>query len=368
MRMPYAILVAVLGLFLLALPVRADEVLLHDGRTMEGTVSDVTSDGLSLEMHPKGGGTASIHVPAEHLDPHYFYQLRDQGLGKDTKGRLELAVWAYEHGLFRRAKAQFDKARTLDAELAKQFLGRILPGLKEGIAEQMVDAAKLDMAGGRLADAKKILSKVLTKLADTHAASDARALVPTLQKKISQNEVAQQGRKKFADDSAAMENAAEQKRLLGPPRDLIRHGRHLETRAMTAEHETPALADYKQAAVEFDKARRHLDELAKHHSGNADLMQQVSDMQETVKQGLIQAYESAANIYMTRGDYRAANEMIDKLKAAYPDAPEVAQLQGDMDDQQSEPDWSWEAWRRGPHRRGPHGGMRRGGRGGGRRR
>lgn len=345
------LVLAVAAALVFALPAHADEILLHDGHTMTGTIEKVTADGITLKMLPKGGGTAVVTVPAGHLDPHYFYAMRDQALGNDVKGRLDLSVWAYEHGLFRRAKAQLTKAREMNPEMAKQFYDQILPGLRDGIAEQMVEAAKQCMTGGHLDEAKTILSKVITQMGDTTAATQAQTLVPVLQQKIGKKNAARQARETFVADEQARETADQRKKFLEPAEALVRQGHRIETKALTAEHQTPALEEFKQAAIEFEKALRHLDELAKNHGGDAVLMTRVGSLREDARKSWIQAHSSSAHIYISRGDFHDAQKEIEAIRKFDPEAAQVAQLQTDLDNVKNEDHWGyyWRGW-------GPRGG------------
>ena len=141
---------ALLACALLAAPCFADEVPLLDGHQLRGRIVDVSADGLKLEMRPKSGGTATLTLNADHIDPHWWYTRRDAALGDDVKQRLELAVWAVEHGLFRQAKAQFEKARKLDGKAASAFQDHVVPGLREGIAGDLVHSARLQMDEGNV--------------------------------------------------------------------------------------------------------------------------------------------------------------------------------------------------------------------------
>jgi len=227
MRVILALALALAVLPILASHCFADEVPLLDGHTLQGKVLDVTAKGLKLEIHPKDGGTVVMHMSADHLDPHWWYGKRDAALGDDAKLRLDLAVWAIEHGLFRQGKAQFEKARKLDPKVAKEFRDDVVPGLRAGIASDLVHSAHLQMDAGNLKAANKMLQAVLTRFGDTHAAADARALMPALQHRsdLKLKELAHW--KKFGDDERAREQVDQRKRVTDPIVALIRQGHNI---------------------------------------------------------------------------------------------------------------------------------------------
>ena len=117
---------------------------LLDGHNLDGRVFDVTAEGLKLEGLTQGGGAFTMSLSADHVDPYWWVQKRDAALGDDVQGRLELSVWAVEHGLFRQAKTLFAKARASDPEKAAAFQDHVLPGLREGIAADHARQAAIE--------------------------------------------------------------------------------------------------------------------------------------------------------------------------------------------------------------------------------
>lgn len=132
------------------------------------------------------------------------------------------SLWAYENGLFNRARAQYRKVQKLDPKLAAKAKSQLVPDVRAGIANTMVAGARDRMADGHFGEAKKILSKVVTALGDTESASAARALIPSVQQGIEKtNRLREATVKRDADDATRMRHVENDKHL-DPVRALVR--------------------------------------------------------------------------------------------------------------------------------------------------
>ena len=342
----------------------ADDILLHDGHTVEATVVSSSESGISVSKSLADGGLMKYEIHASGLDPHWFYAVRNAALGENAQGRLHLALWAYENGLFNRARAQFVRVQKLDPKAAAKFKSQLVPGVRAGIARTMVSAAKDRIADGHFREAKKILSKVVTALGDTESSAAARALLPSVQQGIEKGNRLREGTvKRDANDAVRMRHQ-ENDRHLDPVRTLVRQGVHLESRGLSAEHQTPALAAFAQAAGEFHKALRRIAELKKNHADNAELLQSLVAYYQTAGKGWIACHTNRAQIFLTRGDYSDAAAEQKEIEAFEGGGADAAQLASEIQSAQDSDGDSW-YWQ-GDHAFG-HRGMHRG-RGGRRRR
>lgn len=329
--------VPLLGLTLLAVPGFAESVPLLDGHSLHGKVLDVTAQGLELEGKAPGGGTYTTKVSADHIDPHWWYARRDAALGDDVDARLELSVWAVEHGLFRQAKAQFEQARKLDPKKAADFHDHVVPGLREGIATDLVRSAHLAMDAGKLNVANQMLHAVITRYGDTHAATDARSALVTVQHRIDRKLAHLAHWEKAKADALAGEQADERRRITGPIVALIRQGNNIMAHMPPAAAQADAATHTRQAALEYRKALDKISADLKQSSDDAALVARLKVLQAEAHAGLVQSHVTAGDVYAATGNYTDALGQASALDALDGGQDDGAALRTRVDEAQS---WS----------------------------
>lgn len=347
--------VVLLGLF--GVPAWADDILLHDGHTLDATVVSSTEQGIAVSKTLPDGGAMKYKISASGLDPHWFYALRNAALGQDADGRMHLALWAYENGLFNQARAQYAKVQKLDPKVAAAFKGSLVPGLRAGIASTMLKGAKKRIRDGQFREAKSILAKVITALGDTPAAAAARALIPSVQQGVEKGNRQREATVQHDADDAARTQLQDNDKRLDPVRAFIRQGLHLESRGLSAVHQTPALASFAGAVDQFHKALRRIAELRKEHAADAALQQSLASCFQTAAKGWIESHANRAQIFLTRADYTDAKRERDLIQKFEGGSAEAARLASQIQSAQ-DPDgdsWYWQGdhafSRRGRHRR-----------------
>ncbi len=357
MRALSTLVLSALALCLFAIPSFAEEVPLLDGHMMDGRVLEVTAKGLKLEGHPKEGGTFIMHLSADHIDPNWWLQMRDKALGDDVKGRLELAVWAVEHGLFRQAKALFVKARTQDPKVAAEFKDDVLPGLRQGIASDLVHSAHRTMEAGKLQAANQMLQAVLTRFADTPAAKDAKALLPTVQHRLDQHLQYLAHWQKFAADEKAREQRDQRIKVTDPIVALIRQGHNIMAHMPVAAAQADAVEHTRQAVVEYKEALVKIDAALKAHADDSELVKRLQALRQEAMAGVVQSHVTAGDVYAATGNYDGALAQANELEVIAPDSADAHALRARVDEAQA---WDESGIGYGGGRRGVGGG--RGGR------
>lgn len=330
-----AFLLSTLTLALAATTCLADEVPLLDGHTMQGRVLQVTADGLELEGEAPGGGTFKMKLSADHIEPYWWYDHRDEALGKDVGARLELSLWAAEHGLFRQSKAQFDKARKLDPAQAKEFQDHVVPKIRSGIATDLVKSARREMDAGKLKAANKMLQAVLTRFGDTHAASDARDLLPTLHHRMDAKLQELAHWKKFTDDEKAREQSDQRRKVTDPIVALIRQGHRIMADLPPIADQADSVDHTRQAAKEYEEASSLIDRAEKAYPQDKALMARLEALDQEAHGGLVQSHVTAGSVYVATGDYDGAAGEANALQTLAPD--EAHALRASAEESQS---WS----------------------------
>jgi tetratricopeptide (TPR) repeat protein len=187
-RTGMAVLSAILALAA-ARPAAAEEVLLSSGTRYDATEISLVGDAQVRFTFRVGGGTATVAMPWEKLDPWSAFSIRaTRTKADDARGQLSLAKFAMERGLYKEAARRYEKAAALDPTLsAERDAG--LVAVRDAQLVAALDAAMLDVKRGRgdlaLAKAKDVLAKAtpgslpaqratsLVELSESVAARDA---------------------------------------------------------------------------------------------------------------------------------------------------------------------------------------------------
>jgi tetratricopeptide (TPR) repeat protein len=331
MRATYSFALAIVSIALLAGPCFADGVPLLDGHVLQGQVSDVTAEGLTLKRVSSSGGTITMKMSADHIAPQWWYARRDAALGNQTKARLELSVWAVEHGLFQQAKAQFEKARKLDGKAASEFQDKVVPGLRAGIAADLVQAARRTMDAGKLDVANKMVQAVITRFGDTHAAEDARHLKATLQHRMDKRLKTNAYWKKFGDDERGREQADQRSRVTDPIVALIRQGHNIMGHMPPMAAQADSVEHTRQAAVEYKKAIEKVNAALKAHAADKELVARLHKLGKQAQAGLVQSHVTAGDVYAETGNYSGALDQANRLEAVDPHGADAHALRARVD-------------------------------------
>ncbi len=303
-------------LFLLVAIAFGDELCYHDGSYVDGKVVSTTADSVTFE--PAGG--AAITVPAARLDPRCFYHLRNDAVGDDAKGRLALAQFAFDHGMWRQSRAQFQRFRKLDPASADAFIKSHGLEIHEGIAECLLEDATADADNGNLPAAREHCTTLLSLYPDTRAATGAKALLDTVQGKIDAQRAQYQAERAKRLD-------AEREATLQPAEADLKLGDTIRNRALqkTGTEEKDTLDE---AAAKYKLAIHRLEELLKTSKDDV-LKQEAAPLLATAKASAVSCYVSNAQYYLSRGDYPRAKQEAKNALALDPNAAAAQSVIGE---------------------------------------
>lgn len=140
-------LAVVCGFFFVADAQAAEELIfLRGGDVFHGEVLESTWDTVKISRKTETGET-TFTVPADDVEPYFYYKVRDRDLGDDAMERLKLAGYAIRHDMFTRGKAQIDRARAIDPKGVEKFIEEHYEKISEGIAQRLVKAAQRSLRG-----------------------------------------------------------------------------------------------------------------------------------------------------------------------------------------------------------------------------
>ena len=239
MRLAISSTVVFFSALLLAVPAFAmDDIIMKDGRVRRGKIISVEENGLVVKFRPAGGGSAQMLVRAEQLDPHFFYDQRSDAAGEDAKAHLKLGLWAFENGLWSRAKIAVRKATELDPKLVADIKSGQLHEIRDKIAQRILESAKKDMKDGNSARAEYKLEALLARMADTEAGAGAAELIREAQRMSEEASAkAEEEREAKMEADARAEEEARDK-LLEPVRKDLLKGKELMTDGLTEDSES----------------------------------------------------------------------------------------------------------------------------------
>jgi len=318
---------AALAAILVAQGAFAEDTLIfsREGDVYHGKVLESTADSITVDVDIDG--TRSTHtVAAERFDPHFFYRVRDEALGDDVAGRIVLAKWAVDNGLFARAKAQMDLCRSIDPKAVEEFMKTEFPKIKEGIAASLIEAANKAFRVGSMTNAQKYASAILTKLQGTSQDEAAKALLVKIQAKIDEQEEKERAQIRRSDATNATIEANKQVALrdatLGPVEREIDGAETANQNGLAGKNLTEQKSGFETAAARYKKAIQLCGDFSK-KTEDADLLKALSSMSATATEGAVQAYLNLANVYSSRGNYVKGTEYCNLALAVDPNNAEA---------------------------------------------
>ncbi len=297
-------------LFLLVGIAFGDELCYSDGSYVDGTVVSTTAD--SVTFQPAAEGAAALTVGAARLDPRCFYHLRNDAVGDDAKGRLALAQFAFDHGMWRQARTQFRRFRKLDPSSADAFIKEHGMEIHEGIAECLLEDAKDAGDCGNLPAAREHCTTLLALYPDTRAAEGAKTMLDTIQGKIdAQRAKDQAARAKLLD--------AERQAKLQQAEEDLKWGDTIRNRALQQSGATQQKDTLDEATHKYKLAINRLEEIEKTSSDDV-LKKEAAPLLAQATESAVNCYVSNAQYYLSRGDYPRAQQEAKNALALDPNA------------------------------------------------
>lgn len=293
-------------LLLLVALAHGDELCYSDGNYIDGKVVSTTADSVTFQAE----GAAAMTVPATRLDPRCFYNLRNNSVGDDAKGRLALAQFAFDHRMYRQARTQFRRFRKLDPASADVFIKTHGQEIHEGLAQLLMEDARDCDACGNIAAAREHCTTLLALYPDTKAAKDATTMLDTIQSKIDAqraHDQAERGKRLDAEREAKLE----------PAEDDLKWGDTIRNRALQ-QGPTQEKNTLDAAAAKYKLAIGRLDEMMK---GTDDVLKkEAAPLLATANASAVNCFVSNAQYYLSRGDYPRAQQEAKNALAIDPNA------------------------------------------------
>lgn len=297
-------------------------VLLSDGTNGMADVISTTEDSITVKFETADGTAGETVLRASRLDSHTFYGLRSKYMEKTPENHVKLALYCAELGMFHRAKREMDEARKLDPDVDKKI--DTLPGVAEGIAQRLADAAKRAYDKGDLKLAYELAQLIATRFTETPLAAKALDALDKIEAKMADEETAETSarEKKITDatDVATRELEETRNNLLVPIEKQQEAGRKQNAMGLRANNRSTAKRYFESAASEFERALRAAEAVRKRGNDDSELNAMVDDLATELKSDGVNAWINAGNIELWRENYNGAEKAAKKALEIDPDS------------------------------------------------
>ena len=318
--------VAVLGFF--AAEASAQQlVFLRDGGVYKVTVLKSDWETVTVSLPLEDGGEETHTVPAELLDPHSYYLIRNKALEGDAAGRIQLAKYAVDNDMFPQAKAQMDQARALDPAAVEEFMKTEFPRMKEGLAQRLLETGQRALRRGSTKNAKKYASLILTKFEGTAAEAGAEKLLAEVEAKNEEATAKKRANRRRVEAEDQEREArvveADRDKVLRPIEKLIDEANAANTRGLQAKSVTKSKDPLEQAAHKYEQAAKRAAAALKQGAPDEKTKNSLEEMRKDAIDGGVQAYLNLAHSMSARGSYQKAVNYTNKALALDPDNAEA---------------------------------------------
>jgi tetratricopeptide (TPR) repeat protein len=308
-------------------------IFLVGGRVFHGTVLESNWESVKISRKTEGGSPSTFVVPVHECDPHFFYQVRDKAVGNDAAERIKLAKYCVDHDMFSRAKAQMDRARSIDKAVVDEFMKNEFPKIKEELAQRLLDAGRRALRRGSTKNAKKYAAFVLTKFEGTKAEPEAEKLLDEVQAKLDEATAKKRAQRrkseKANEERAARIEAGKQAAHAEPIEKLITEGHKANTRGLKAKNDSGGKSGFEAAATKFERAISRADKALKEGLDEGTAAH-IKELRGEAVQGGVRAYINLASLYSTRGSYKDGTRSCNKALALDPDNAEAKSLRAEI--------------------------------------
>jgi tetratricopeptide (TPR) repeat protein len=297
-----------------------EEVMLKDGLTAMVEVLETGPQSVTVSFVTKEGVKGQTRLHANALDVYSFYEIRRRHMEQTAENHVKLAIFCASNGLFKRAKRQMDEARAIDPEIDTKIEN--LPDVMEGIADHLVAAARRHYRAGDLELAYDIASLIATRFPETKGGELARSVLKDLEAEVqAQAERKEEEREAAiqAEKDAAKKKAAQKReKVLAPLEKSLNAGHRAVSMALQQRNQSRAKRAYEAAAQEFTKLLDRIDKAMK--TDDAELVEQLTEMDLTVRKEAVRAWIHAGNVALSRGSRPEAMKYAQAAVAVDPDS------------------------------------------------
>ncbi|MEN8149147.1 MAG: hypothetical protein ABFS86_04945 [Planctomycetota bacterium] len=322
-----------------------EEVMLKDGLTAMVEVTKTEPESVTVKFETKDGKEGQTKLHANALDPHSFYQIRQNHMEKTVENHVKLAVWCAGAGLFNRAKRQMDAAEALDPKVREKL--KDMPDVMEGIADYLVDRARRAYRAGNVEQCYEIAALLATRFPETEGGGLARTLLDQLKDEAEAATKEKARKRDAAIDAEADADAKKAAKARDKVLDKLEKKQSLANKylhgGLQEKNQSRARRNYLVAAEEFTSLLGDIDKEMKKATSDPKLLEALVEMDANVRDDGVKAWLAAGNVSLARG---SRNDATKEAQAALALDPDNAQAKSFMNNVQMASAMSgWGRWR-----------------------
>jgi len=298
-----------------------DDIVQHkDGTLFVGRILNVTDAGVEMQL--KTGG--KVQLEFKNLVGYSVYRVKADRIDPNSaQAHFDLGEWCIANGLFSYAIVEFDKAASLDANLAEKAKTNKEKALAEDARTKFEEAKKL-IAAKDYEGAEKLLSLLLTSYKDTPWAKEAQTEMAKVTDEIKKENEAKKklldDKQKAKADAAAKKGEDAEKGLLQQSTDAIEDAKKQWSEGLEWEGKanlTKADRAFKTAEARLMTAKRNCEQLAK--SNDVNMIKGGKDLEKEVDVWLVKTYYRLGRMWAVELNYPEATMWLNRGLKIAPD-------------------------------------------------
>jgi tetratricopeptide (TPR) repeat protein len=318
-----ALLVAMVAFSGIALAEK-EEMILRDGTSGFVEVLETKANGVKIKFK-KDGSDISLFLKANQIDPHTFYSIRKKHMERTAANHFALAVYCAENGMYNRARHQVDVARSIDPEYVEKQ--KTSTKVREGVGEKIVARAEMLFNAGKLEEAEEEVQIVLTHLADTAAADDARALLNVIDRAEADREAEEDAEAIAKLDAEKQKQADALMKKLKPAKMAYEYGKELAARGLREKNQTRAKKAFDEAGDQLVKALRKARDIVTKEKDFEDVAGRWAAAEKRIMAEAVEAYVNAGRIALARSSFPEAGKYAQKALQVDPTSAEAKEFE-----------------------------------------
>jgi len=278
----------------------SEQVLLKSGTEYMADVVSSSDQEMTIRF-VQAGTPVTLTLRRDQIAAPSWYRVRAIAIGDDARGRVELARFGAENGLFFQAERDLNRAVKLDPSLSAEVDVEIAR-VRDGAALLLIALAREALERGDVTKAESLVSTTLTRYGGTAQADAARELVDRVAAR--KLELEEQREAERAAKLVAQE-AARQVALLDGARKKIETARKRNIEGLKHSSLSQAQGSFVASIRSYDQALREVDRILAQDNGD-QLRSRVDEVRSVVIQEAIEVHVSLGSTYLVRGSFTTA--------------------------------------------------------------
>ena len=307
---------------------------LASGTNVRGTIAEVEGERVRLRLSIAGGGTSLHWYDLQDFEPRSQVRLeREQVAEGDLMAQLGVAELASELELYDQSRTELTRcAHIID------YSGQAPPeAFKPRALQLTVHLLEQLCADGNVSEARRAVSRLLTRRSDLMSEEDQSRLIGTVESAALRIAEAQAAERRAAAESRALEVREEE--LEPVQRELERGRQHRRSGLLGSRRYTAASRDLRRAVGYFESALEKIEELREENAGDAAMLAELDALAAQATAQRQDSLLSTASLELARGSFNDAMESVNRILVDAPAHAQALAMRARIE--VAENDWGW---------------------------